>query len=520
MSNGNTILVVDDNDQNLYMIEVLLKSQNFHVITANDGKQALKKARKTIPYMIISDILMPVMDGFTLCRAWKQDDLLKKIPFVFYTATYTEQKDEEYALSMGADKFIRKPMEPDLFLEQIQAVLKESLEKSIPIHEPLIKDEDEDFKLYSERLVNKLEKKMFQLEEEIERRKEVEIEIRKSKKEWKDIFQAIGNPAFIIDKNYNILKANSAAINATKLSENELKGKKCYEIFHSSETPVDSCPMCNLIKTNQMQSGEIEMVNFGGSYLISCTPVFDGNNKLEKAIHIATDITELKKAEQSLRDSEKKFKSVFHNAHIGIVIANSEGELEDFNEDFRKILGYEKSQLLGMNFAEFTFPDDLQNELEYFIKIKEGLLDTYRSQKRYVTKNNDIKWVELTVSAVRDNDGEIIQLIGMVLDIDEQKKSEEMKKQLEMQLRQSHKIEAMGNLAGGIAHDFNNILFAIIGYTELSLKEAEKGSNLEENLNKIYRAGQRASDLVKQILTFARLSRSVPMILPEKLLNF
>ena len=223
MANGNTVLVVDDNDQNLYLIEVLLKSQNFHVTTAKDGKQALEKARKDIPFMIISDILMPVMDGFTLCRAWKQDDLLKEVPFVFYTATYTDQKDEEYALSLGADKFIRKPMEPDLFLEQIQTVLKESLEKSLPTHEPLVKDEDEDYKLYSERLVNKLEKKMFQLEEEIETRKKVEIELRDSKKEWKDIFQAIGNPAFIIDNEYNILNANLAAINASKVSENELK---------------------------------------------------------------------------------------------------------------------------------------------------------------------------------------------------------------------------------------------------------------------------------------------------------
>ena len=92
MANGNTVLVVDDNDQNLYLIEVLLKSQNFHVTTAKDGKQALEKARKDIPFMIISDILMPVMDGFTLCRAWKQDDLLKEVPFVFYTATYTSKR--------------------------------------------------------------------------------------------------------------------------------------------------------------------------------------------------------------------------------------------------------------------------------------------------------------------------------------------------------------------------------------------------------------------------------------------
>lgn len=507
MTDVHTVLVVDDNSQNIYLMEVLLKSQNFQVVTARDGKQALAIARKEIPYLIISDILMPVMDGFTLCREWKQDNRLKKVPFIFYTATYTEKKDEEYALSIGADRFIRKPMEPDLFIEQIQAVLKESLKESIPVKEPLVKDDDENYKLYSERLVNKLEKKMFELENEIEKRKKTETDLRESKKEWKDIFQAIGNPAFIIDPEYNILKANGAAMEAMEainITEENLKKKKCYEIFHTAQKPNIRCPMSTLLQTHQIESGETEIEQLGGSYIVSCTPVFDENNKLKKAIHIATDISELKKTEKSLRDSEKKFKSVFDNAHIGIVIANKIGELDDFNEDFRKILGYERAELKGMNFADFTFPDDLEKEYEYFNQITSGSLDTFRMQKRYVTKSKDIKWIELTVSAVRENNGEIRHILGMVLDIDDQKKSEEMKNQLEMQLRQSQKMESIGNLAGGIAHDFNNILSAIIGYTELSFPDVKKGSVLEDNLNEILHAGTRAGDLVKQILTFAR----------------
>jgi len=74
--------------------------------------------------MIISDILMPVMDGFALCRACKQDERLKDIPFIFYTATYTDPKDEEFALSLGAERFIVKPVEPDKFL----ALLRETIE--------------------------------------------------------------------------------------------------------------------------------------------------------------------------------------------------------------------------------------------------------------------------------------------------------------------------------------------------------------------------------------------------------
>ncbi|MDQ1330842.1 MAG: hypothetical protein QG578_1107, partial [Thermodesulfobacteriota bacterium] len=86
------ILIADDNSTNLYMLESLLKGHGFEVTLAENGKDALDKARLNPPDLIISDILMPLMDGYTLCRHLKSDEQLKHIPFVFYTATYTEPK--------------------------------------------------------------------------------------------------------------------------------------------------------------------------------------------------------------------------------------------------------------------------------------------------------------------------------------------------------------------------------------------------------------------------------------------
>jgi CheY-like chemotaxis protein len=85
--------------------------------TAQNGKDALEKAHLNPPDLIISDILMPVMDGYTLCKIWKADKQLKHIPFIFYTATYTELKDEEFALSLGADRFIIKPQESEVLMK-------------------------------------------------------------------------------------------------------------------------------------------------------------------------------------------------------------------------------------------------------------------------------------------------------------------------------------------------------------------------------------------------------------------
>jgi CheY-like chemotaxis protein len=110
----NRILIVDDREDNLYLLRALLQGHGYEVDTAANGVQALAAARQDAPDLIIADILMPVMDGFTLCREWKKDESLKSIPFVFYTATYTDERDREFALSLGAERFIVKPEEPDL----------------------------------------------------------------------------------------------------------------------------------------------------------------------------------------------------------------------------------------------------------------------------------------------------------------------------------------------------------------------------------------------------------------------
>ncbi|MDP3285788.1 MAG: response regulator, partial [Desulfobacterales bacterium] len=153
------VLIVDDNSTNLYMLESLLKGHGIEVTSAENGKDALDKARLNPPDLIVSDILMPVMDGYTLCREWKSDERLRHIPFVFYTATYTEPKDETFALSLGAERFILKPQEPDIFMNIIKKVLKEEYTVKQVETKPL-GEEMEFFRRHNEVLFKKLEKKM------------------------------------------------------------------------------------------------------------------------------------------------------------------------------------------------------------------------------------------------------------------------------------------------------------------------------------------------------------------------
>ena len=157
------ILVVDDDTQGLYMLRTLLEGHGYEVETAVNGQIALEKARTAPPNIIVSDILMPVMDGFNLCRTWMQDKELQTTPFVIYTATYTDAKDEELALSLGAVRFIRKPSEPDELVTIIEGVLQETTDDHREIAEIANDEEPVFLKKYNERLIHKLEDKVVQV---------------------------------------------------------------------------------------------------------------------------------------------------------------------------------------------------------------------------------------------------------------------------------------------------------------------------------------------------------------------
>ena len=167
------IIVVDDIKQNRYYLQKLLEGYGYVVETAGNGVEALEKARASPPDMIITDTLMPTMDGFQLCRALKTDENLKDIPVLFHSATYTDKKSRELALSIGAAGYVIKPIEPDEFIKIITATLeKYGCAEFKPTEKQL--EEPVYMKLYNERLIHKLEKKMHDLEKTSKRLQESE----------------------------------------------------------------------------------------------------------------------------------------------------------------------------------------------------------------------------------------------------------------------------------------------------------------------------------------------------------
>jgi PAS domain S-box-containing protein len=221
---------------------------------------------------------------------------------------------------------------------------------------------------------------------------------------------------------------------------------------------------------------------------------------------IVTDITARKLAEKELRKSEEKFRLAFQNGPIGMALCKMDGYFVQVNPAFSQMLGYTESELKQMKFQDLTPLEDLERQMPYYEKCLRGEIDKYQIEKRYLTKGGKKIWVNLTVAITKDEAQVPQYALIMAEDITEVKLAERNSQRLEAQLRQAQKMEAIGTLAGGIAHDFNNILGAIIGYTEMAVYDTDEGSMVRHNMQQVLKAGHRAKDLVKQILTFSRKS--------------
>jgi CheY-like chemotaxis protein len=242
------ILSVDDKAENLYMLEALLRGHGHEVDSASDGLEALRLAERGSYDVIVSDILMPRMDGFQLCRELQKDDRLRHTPLIFYTATYTDPKDAAFALSLGAARFLTKPIEPEQFIAAINDVATSARDgKVLTKHEPASLEEEAIYlKEYNARLVAKLEKKMLDLEvankalqEDIDERdraqrerERLEAQLRRAQK-----MEAIGTLAGGIAHDFNNILASIigfAEFGLQDKSDPEATAQHFRDILHSS----------------------------------------------------------------------------------------------------------------------------------------------------------------------------------------------------------------------------------------------------------------------------------------------
>jgi len=224
------VLVVYDNKKDRLHISKIVQTHGFDVLEAGNGYEALEKVDTEPPDIIISDIIMPEMDGFMLIRKIKGNEKTKDIPFIFYTKSFVCDKDKELGFSLGAARFIMKPLKPGGLLCEIDLVLEEHKAGKAKSAGHEITDK-EYLKKYSAQLSLKLESRVRMLEQEIEKRKKIEAQLRKSEKK--------------------LILAKDEALRASSVKSNFLM-----KMSHELRTPLNSVlGFSQLLKMKQ--SGEL-----------------------------------------------------------------------------------------------------------------------------------------------------------------------------------------------------------------------------------------------------------------------
>ncbi len=377
------VLIVDDNGDNRYMLESLLKGNGYAIETAQNGAEALELARKSPPDIIITDILMPVMDGFSLCRQWKADERLKGIPFVFYTATYTDPKDEAFALSLGAERFVVKPKKPEEMIELMHQILVDADSGDLFLSPAAPAKESDFLESHNAALMRKLEKKMRDLEEatesmqrEIAERKRVESELVYRNTILSTQQETSLDAILVVDEKGNMVAHNARFLELWDIPPGIAAGlsdEKALEYVLGKV--VDPDRFMNKVRHLYANPHETsrDLINLKDRRILDrySAGIIGADGHYYGRVWYFRDITEQKKLEEQLRQSQK----------MEAVGALAGGIAHDFNNILSAIIGYASIVRLKMK------PDDnLRHYVEEILAASERAANLTKSMLAFSRK--------------------------------------------------------------------------------------------------------------------------------------
>lgn len=510
---GIRIIIAEDDDDSRLVLQRILDAAGYSVDVASDGEEALKKARQNPPDLFISDILMPQMDGFQLCRYIKQDEVLKDIPFIFYTATYTDSDDERLSKSMGAARYVIKPVTPDKILQIIDEVLKENAKTQAEAEVPLDGPSQLDA-MYLQSVARKLNEKVRALEEE-------HLALQQSEEKFRRLVEGISDEYFMYSRGID------GVFTYVSPSIQQVLGYTQAEFLtHFSDYLTDN-PVNEKMREYSERIGrgekvpgyELEVYHKDGHACrleIQNTPLLDGAGKVYAVEGIAHDITERVAAREELDRIRHLLKNVFDSMPSILVGVDSEGRVSQWNREAERVTGVDESQALGQKPAQLL--PQLQAHVAYITEaMKDGKPKKLTGQ---LYRSGDTQtYSDIMIYPLLDN-----RVNGAVIRVDDV--SERVR--IEAMMVQTEKMVSVGGLAAGMAHEINNPLGAItmglqniqrrvspglaankevaerLGLDMEKLQTYVEDREILKMLNILRESASRASTIVDHMLKFSR----------------
>ncbi len=475
------VLIVEDDEENRNLLGMLLLANGYRVTVAGDGLEALDAARRHLPDAIVSDVLMPKLDGFGLCRAWMQDARLRGIPFIFYSATNVRPEDEEFGLTLGAVRYLIKPLQAEVFLAELHAVLQRWGGCGAPAAAPPL-DDVIFHTLHELALSRKIEDKLAQLKAANCKLQESEARFRSLTEMSSDFYWESDAGHRLMLRNSAVSKSSteSALVRATQISEHQ---------WDTPDLPPDEAGWGAhraLLDAHQpFRQIEFSRLWPDGTerhFSISGDPIFDALGAFKGYRGVGADITERVKR---IHDLQRLHAAMDATADAVYLVDRTSMRFVYVNDAACRMQCCTREELLalGPDGALSTPRAELEQVYDAIIA---GGAGTDPVEMRRQRKDGSVVWTELRRRAQRSSEGWM--MVTVVRDITERKQAESALRESEDRYRDL--VENSGVVI--CTHDLQGKLLsvnaAMVRFTGYS-REALLSMNVAELLTRGARDG-------------------------------
>lgn len=333
---------------------------------------------------------------------------------------------------------------------------------------------------------------------EVNSRIAMETALRDSESRYRRMVDNVTDYICVHDMNGRILEANNQMIKGLEYSQKQLAAMSIEDLMLPDKRSEFKEYIAR-IRRDGLVTGSVTLATRNGQQRhIEYSNVLSRHaSGVEVIYSLCRDVTDGRRAERALAQSQARFKNIFETAAAGMMIVDDQTQtITEVNPAAAQMIGETTSEIQGRPFKQLIQPA-ADGDKPAICKPS-----SQPTECELITRHGHRLPILKTMQPMELNDRS--HWIVSFVNIQSIKEAENAKRNMEMSLNRAQHLQAIGTLAGGIAHDFNNILYGMIGYTELALDDAPEGSLLQANINEILKGGQRAKELITQILTFSR----------------